>query len=206
MLQNYSSTLAPTCNGKCIQLVAASRGLCLRSVDSVRLLLSRGADINWSGERGEETLCDVAVEYGQTATAAWLARIRAGGWVRHLSEPRYQLVVLRALAARGDARRERAFYGKEQVLDLLFPGGRANTRAKRDQPRLPDDVFSVIACYYWAAECFSRRRPPPPAGPLPPRPGRPRRTGCSGRRSPTSPNRRSGIEHRRRRYHWRRRK
>ena len=55
---------------------------------------------------------------------------------------------LAGLAARGDARRERAFYGKEQVLDLLFPGGRANTRAKRDQPRLPDDVFSVIACYY----------------------------------------------------------
>ena len=84
--------------------------------------------------------------------AAWLERISRITWKRHLSEPRYQLVVLRALAARGDARRERAFYGKERVLDILFPGGRPNTRAKRangDKLRLPDELFSLIARYYW---------------------------------------------------------
>ena len=104
--------------------------------------------------------------------AAWLARIQeAGGWKRHLSEPRYTLVVLRAIAARGDAWREREFHGKERVLDFLFPGHqpppRANSlasvkeavlnllqprrRAQRHQPppRLPDDLFPIIARYYW---------------------------------------------------------
>ena len=63
------------------------------------------------------------------------------------------MVVLRAIVAQGRARRERAFHGKERVLDLLFPGDQpppqANKQARRHQPRLPDDVFSVIARFYW---------------------------------------------------------
>ena len=58
-------------------------------------------------------------------------------------------MVLRAIVAKGLARRERAFHGKELVLDLLFPGDRPNTRAGRHPPHLPDELFSVIVRYYW---------------------------------------------------------
>ena len=75
------------------------------------------------------------------------------GWTRYLSKPRYALVVLRELVATGRARRGRTFHGKELVLDFLFPHDRpppqANKQARRHQPRLPDDVFSVIARFYW---------------------------------------------------------
>jgi len=54
---------------------------------------------------------------------------------------------LRALVARGRARRPQVFLGKEQVLDLLFPGVHS-----RGQPRLPDDLFMLIARYYWVGE------------------------------------------------------
>jgi len=87
--------------------------------------------------------------------AAWLSRVRVLGWTRHLSEPRYKLVVLRELVARERARRERALPGKELVLNFLFPGDqpppRATKQAKRG-PRLPDELFSVIARYYWCGE------------------------------------------------------
>mmetsp|Transcript_8334 Transcript_8334/g.24849 ORF Transcript_8334/g.24849 Transcript_8334/m.24849 type:complete len:89 (-) Transcript_8334:70-336(-) len=86
--------------------------------------------------------------------ATWLARLRTVGWKRHLSEPRYQLVLLRALAAKGLARRERTFHGTECVLDFLFPGQpppQGHKQATRG-PRLPDDIFSVIARYYWCGE------------------------------------------------------
>ena len=96
-----------------------------------------------------------ALNNGHVATADWLSRIQAcGGWTRYLY-PRYKLVVLRDAVARGLARRERAFDGKERVLDFLFPSpgsGRPNTRAKRNQSCLPDDVFSIIARYYWCGE------------------------------------------------------
>jgi len=120
-------------------------------VDAARLCLERGAEINTTAFGGRAPH-DLARNKGFTSMAAWLERISRITWKRHLSEPRYQLVVLRALAARGDARRERAFYGKERVLDILFPGGRPNTRAKRangDKLRLPDELFSLIARYYW---------------------------------------------------------
>ena len=115
---------------------------------AARLCLERGADINWARSDGMKA-GEVARNHGHAALAAWLASIQqTGGWARHLSEPRYKLVLLRELCARGWARRERAFHGKERVLDLLFPGGRPNTRAKRDQPHLPDELFSIVARYY----------------------------------------------------------
>mmetsp|Transcript_18446 Transcript_18446/g.57644 ORF Transcript_18446/g.57644 Transcript_18446/m.57644 type:complete len:86 (-) Transcript_18446:70-327(-) len=83
--------------------------------------------------------------------AAWLARIQPVGWKRHLCEPRYKLVVLRTLVARGRARREREFFGKEQLLDLLFPGNDS-----RGQLHLPDEVFSIIVRYYWSGEPSKR--------------------------------------------------
>ena len=67
----------------------------------------------------------IASQRGHVAMAAWLARVRTVGWVFYLSQPRYALVVLRRLAARGFARRARAFHGKERVLDFLFPGDQA---------------------------------------------------------------------------------
>mmetsp|Transcript_13528 Transcript_13528/g.41792 ORF Transcript_13528/g.41792 Transcript_13528/m.41792 type:complete len:168 (-) Transcript_13528:132-635(-) len=71
-----------------------------------------------------------ALNNGHVATADWLSRIQAcGGWTRYLY-PRYKLVVLRDAVARGLARRERAFDGKELVLDFLFPS---------DQPSNPGD-------------------------------------------------------------------
>ena len=73
---------------------------------------------------------------------------------RHLSEPRYKLVALRALVAKQRAQRvrRRAFCGKELALDFLFPGEpqpQRNKQARRYAPRLPDEIFSIIACYYW---------------------------------------------------------
>mmetsp|Transcript_7736 Transcript_7736/g.22816 ORF Transcript_7736/g.22816 Transcript_7736/m.22816 type:complete len:328 (-) Transcript_7736:37-1020(-) len=124
--------------------------------DAARLLLQRGADIKWEDDGGwastGRTLPEICRRRSHPEMAAWSARIQqAGGWARPLSQPRYALVVLRALVTRGRARRQRAFDGKERVLDFLFPSpgsGRPNTRAKRNQSCLPDDVFSIIARYY----------------------------------------------------------
>ena len=123
-------------------------------LEVARLCLERGADINRTDSAGRTPYAIAHIE-GHAVMTAWLKRVRAVGWARHLSEPRYKLVVLKELVARARARRERAFHGKEHVLDLLFPGGRPNTR--RDQPRLPDDVFTVVARFYfggglWAEE------------------------------------------------------
>mmetsp|Transcript_4239 Transcript_4239/g.13284 ORF Transcript_4239/g.13284 Transcript_4239/m.13284 type:complete len:149 (+) Transcript_4239:2033-2479(+) len=118
-------------------------------VDAARLLLARGADINAVTDEGESAR-DLALNKGHADTAAWLKRIRlVGGWTRHLSKSRYQLVVTRELVACGRAQWQRAFFGKERLLDLLLSGGRSNTRgAKRDQPRLPDELFAIIVRYY----------------------------------------------------------
>ena len=91
--------------------------------------------------------------------AAWLSRIQAaGGWTRYFSDPRYKLVVLRELVARARARRRRADAGKEQLLDVLFPGDQSRKRAQRCQPRLPDELFSIIVRYYWGGEPSRRPR------------------------------------------------
>lgn len=76
---------------------------------------------------------------GHPAMAAWLERIEESGWKRYLSGPRYELVALRELVARGRARRLRAFSQKEQLLDFLFPGNqptKPHKRAKRGLPSL----------------------------------------------------------------------
>lgn len=110
-----------------------------------------GADINRTNNHGRSPH-DAARNYDHPALAAWLARVReAGGWTRYISEPRYKLVVLRAEAARGLARRRRADLSTEQLLDFLFPGDRPR-RARRSQPRLPDELFTIVARYYWADE------------------------------------------------------
>ena len=64
------------------------------------------------------------------ARPAWLRRIRAaGGWTRFLSEPRFALVGLRALAAAGRAAKRGTYKLSEELLDFLFPGA--------DQPPEP---------------------------------------------------------------------
>mmetsp|Transcript_27706 Transcript_27706/g.85657 ORF Transcript_27706/g.85657 Transcript_27706/m.85657 type:complete len:267 (-) Transcript_27706:105-905(-) len=121
-------------------------------IDAARLCLERGADIKRVAARGPasgETPYAAANIEGHVVMTAWLGRIQVAGWARHLAEPRYKLVVLKELVARGRARRQRAFFGTERMLDLLFAGGQPNTRAKRGQPRLPDELFSIIAQYYW---------------------------------------------------------
>ena len=126
------------------------------NADAARLLLERGADINRANRYGD-TPYKYALNHEDWpwTVARWLGEVQALGWKRFLAEPRYKLVVLRALAARGLVRRQRTFHGKERLLDLLFPvggGGRPNTRAKQGQPCLPDDVFPIIARYYWCGE------------------------------------------------------
>ena len=116
-------------------------------VDAARLCLEHGSWIHRTDFDGW-TAYDFARERGHAAMAAWLAQIQLVGWTRHFSEPRYKLVVLRALSARGDARRKRADLGKEQLLDFLFPGDQPRRRARRNQPRLPDELFAIIARYY----------------------------------------------------------
>jgi len=111
--------------------------------DAALLCLQRGADVSLKNQYGE-TPRETASLSNRTVVVAWVARIQKTGWAAHLSEPRYKLVVLRGLVAQGRARREHAFHGKEQLLDLLFPGDQS-----RDQPRLPDDLFSIIARYCW---------------------------------------------------------
>ena len=126
-------------------LVASLNG----HTSTARQCLERGADINWANHNGDTAL-EVARGEGRVVMAAWLAQIQQrGSWASYLSEPRYALVVLRALVARGRARRRRADSGKEQLLDFLFPGDQPRRRARRHQPRLPDDLFSVIAQYYF---------------------------------------------------------
>jgi len=141
-------------------------------IGAARLLLERGADMNLADFVGL-TPHDLARNHGHAALAAWLARIRTVGWTRHLSEPRYMLVVLRELAASARAQREHASHGKERVLDLLFPSDQPN---KPDQPRLPDDVFSLVVRFYWCGELsLAPVRAPPAAraAPTPPQPQRP---------------------------------
>jgi len=64
------------------------------------------------------------------------------------------LVVLRAAAARSRARRQRAFHGKALVLDFLFPSEPSPLQADEQatRPRLPDELFSIIARYYRGGE------------------------------------------------------
>mmetsp|Transcript_21814 Transcript_21814/g.65371 ORF Transcript_21814/g.65371 Transcript_21814/m.65371 type:complete len:121 (+) Transcript_21814:874-1236(+) len=85
--------------------------------------------------------------------AAWLARIQAVGWTRHLSQPRYALVLLRALTVRGRAQRRRDLQVNVSFLNFLFPDDespqQANKQAKRGLPRLPNDLFRLVARYYW---------------------------------------------------------
>ena len=78
----------------------------------------------------------LARHFGHAAMAAWLTRIRKCGWTTYLSEPRYALVVLRELVARGRARRlegrgrrqrTRKCKKQKQLLDFVFPGGRPRT-------------------------------------------------------------------------------
>ena len=112
------------------------------SFEVARLCFEHGADIN-RAPRGVDWIWP---RPAALKMADWLTRIReAGSWTRYLSEPRYALVVLRNIVARGRARREHGLFGKERVLDFLFPGD-------QHSPRLPDDIFSVIARYYWCGE------------------------------------------------------
>ena len=116
-------------------------------IDVARLCFERGAAL-WSSQDEGRSPSEMARTRGHAAMAAWLGRIQAVGWARYLSEPRYKLVVLRELA-KGRAQRERAFDGKELVLDFLFPGAgqppsRGNKQARRQRARLPDELFSII--------------------------------------------------------------
>ena len=141
--------------------------------DAARLCVERGADFKRAdcngrtsydivkravydkareGRLDERSTASMSAVY---AMAAWLERIEvAGGWANYLSEPRYEMVILRALVASGRARRERAFFGKERVLDFLFPGAQPPPQAKEQvtqDPILPDDLFPLVARYYWGA-------------------------------------------------------
>ena len=81
------------------------------------------------------------------------------------------MVLLRAAAARGSARRERAFHGKEPVLDCLFPCGdsdRPASDAVLDE--LPDHELEAMIERGRRAELVLERRrggdsdqTPPPA-------------------------------------------
>ena len=124
---------------------------------TVRLLLARGATYNAGPSQLTRIPHDAARANGHKATAAWLERVHTVGWTCYLSEPRYGLVVLRALVAEGRAERRRAFSNTERLLDFLFPGksGEQPSRAKqarRFKQRLPDDLFSLVAQYYWGGE------------------------------------------------------
>ena len=124
-----------------------------------RLCLASGADIHRRTTYSGLTASSVARQEGYTTAAAWLVRIESSTWTRHLSEPRYALVILRAISARGRARRERALFGEEKLLDFLFPSDQTPPQASKRTtrvPRLPDDLFPLVARYYcgglWAEE------------------------------------------------------
>ena len=85
----------------------------------------------------DKTPVQYARDQGHDAMTAWLERIQRVGWKRYLSGPRYKLVGLRLLVARGRAQRQHPFFGKEQLMDLLFPG---------DQPLQPTSKQGVRAC------------------------------------------------------------
>ena len=89
--------------------------------------------------------------------AKWLKRIEETGWTRYLSEPRYALISLAALAAAGRARHRRASIDNNApLLNFLFPPAPSRTRAHQharvDRTRLPDDLFPTILRYYWGGQ------------------------------------------------------
>ena len=156
-------------------------------VDLARLLLTRGADHNrltnlrltfvayWRRagvhvHTRADTPRQVAGRCGHATMAAWLARItQSGGWRQHW-EPRYALVVLRALALRAEAQPILTDPDTAQLSGFLFPGPRptANSRARR-QPRLPNALFPRIVRYYWGDDpTAAPPRPLDPSSPFPP--------------------------------------
>ena len=122
------------------------------NVDCVRMLLRAGADT-------EPRACDdrtaeefaryresMARRYGAasprvTASADLLRDVRlAGGWVRYVLQPKYDLLVLRALCHRGRA----TFSGRTpEVLVRLFgaPDARRRKYTIRGRVHLPDPLF-----------------------------------------------------------------
>ena len=156
------------------------------NVNVATLLLDRGADVE--GREGESPVLSACAEghvdaarlclgrgakfsrllmdnnfFTSTAVKAWLRRMfEAGGWTCYLSEPRYQLVLTRKMAAKGWAQRKRKFSGKDparefrhvRLLDFLFPGEQPPPQAKqrRVQPCLPDDLFPLVIRYYWGGQ------------------------------------------------------
>ena len=137
-------------------------------VDAARLLLERGADI-YKTDADKRTMHNIAGLNGHPTMAAWLHRIHYFSWRTWLSEPRYQLVVLRELVKRGCFRNSHArgcfqgldeavrpghalytYSGKGPVLDYLFPNDQPTTMsARRRRLRLPNDLFPLVVRYWW---------------------------------------------------------
>ena len=101
-----------------------------------KLLLSRGASLDVRNNAAKDPEAH-ARRLGNTATAAFLAEVRAaGGWDKYVHEPRADLLALR------------------QQLPSLRERGRASPSTVRAHERLflntslPDEVFSQILAFW----------------------------------------------------------
>ena len=112
----------------------------------------------------DKTPVQYARDQGHDAMTAWLERIQRVGWKRYLSGPRYKLVGLRLLVARGRAQRQHPFFGKEQLMDLLFPGDQPPPPPPSYAGPRPGRVFKSGAqgLGYYVDVPLSDARPPPP--------------------------------------------
>ena len=157
LLTNGASVDRRTADGMTPLMLAAAQG----HMDIIRLLLRRGAVLTLTDGAGRNA--EAAAERRSRHDAAELlaeVRLAGGTWKRYISEPRRDLIVLRALCARGRAVQSSnvgRFVGPAQsrALARLFPAPPGRTRSQKKRrtrgPHLPDELFWRVL-QFWRSE------------------------------------------------------
>ena len=157
LLTNGASVDRRTADGMTPLMLAAAQG----HMDIIRLLLRRGAVLTLTDGAGRNA--EAAAERRSRHDAAELlkeVRLSGGTWKRYVSEPRRDLIVLRALCARGRAMMSSnsgRLVGPSQgrALERLFPAPPGRTRSQKKRrirgPHLPDELFWRVL-QFWRSE------------------------------------------------------
>lgn len=131
--------------------------------ETTRLLLHRGANLD-ARNNDENTAEDLARKLLRSEDIALLADVRrASGWCRYVRYPRFCLLMLRYLVARGRAETN------DNLLGRLFPAppkkqdGKRRTRASKRgaslaKTALPREVFWLIVSYWRSSRDYDPAR------------------------------------------------